>query len=113
MTKQIKFGITFRVTPYAYSEVDNFVQCVDGIEPVELVDRYVQFLWDLIGTNRKIKKSTMVDRDILVVFQSDLDNRADIDYINGHHDEDPQIMRGGKTFYKYSNQLKAHLEENA
>lgn len=105
--EKIKFGITFRLTDYAFSEVSNFIECADGIEPIELKDRYVKFLDQL--TSRKIKKSTIVDRDVLIEFQRDLDNRADIDYIAGHHDDDPKIMRGGETFYKYSNQLKAHL----
>jgi len=105
---QIKFGINFRLTDYAYSEVDNFIECVGGIEPIELKDRYTVFLNNLLS--RKIKRSTLVDVDVLKEFQSDLSNRANIDYENGHHDDDPEIMRGGKRFYVLANQLKSNIE---
>ena len=108
-TQQIKFGINFRLTNYAYGEVDNFIECVGGIEPIELKDRYTVFLNDLLS--RKIKPSTLVDKDVLEVFQEDLSNRANIDYENGHHDDDPEIMRGGKRFYVLANQLKSHIEK--
>lgn len=108
MVEQIKFGITFRHNYYSDNEVGNFIECVDGIKPIELKHRYTEFLWSL--RNREIKKSTMVDRDVLVEFANDLDNRADIDYRAGHNEHDPEITRGGKTFDKYYWQLKDHLE---
>lgn len=111
MTQKIKFGINLRVTNYAYSEIDNFIQCVEGVGTAELEERYTIFLNELLS--RKVKPSTLVDKDVLEAFQFDLDNRANIDYEHGHHDDDPEIMRGGKRFYVLANQLKTHLEENA
>lgn len=108
-TQQIKFGINFRVTNYAYGEIDNFIQCVEGVGTVDLEERYTTFLNNLLS--RKIKPSTLVDKDVLEVFQEDLANRANIDHENGHHDDDPEIMRGGKRFYVLANQLKSHLEK--
>ena len=55
----------------------------------------------------------MVNVDVLKVFQADLDNRADIDYREGHWDDDPHIVAGGKYFDKISLKLKAHIDASA
>lgn len=110
MTQKIKFGISFRHTYYSDSEIGNFIECVDGIEPIELKHRYTEFLWNL--RNRDIRKSTMVDRDVLTEFANDLNNRAEMDYRQGHHHDEPEIVRGGKTFDKYYHRLKEHLDAN-
>ena len=108
MRKQNNFGIVFRHTGYTIIELENFWECADSIEPDDLRDRYRDFVEKL--NNGEIKKSSLVDRDVLIEFQKDLDNRADIDYREGHWDHDPVVVRGGKTFAKYSQQLKEHLE---
>ena len=106
--KQNNFGLVFRHTGYTYTEIENFWECADSIEPDDLRDRYRDFVRKL--NNREIKKSTLVDRDVLIEFQKDLDNRANIDYREGHWDDHPDVVKGGKTFARYSQQLKEHLE---
>ena len=46
MTKQIKFGVHFRGhwDTYTVIELEKFMECSEGIEPIELKDRYVDFL---------------------------------------------------------------------
>jgi hypothetical protein len=105
---QITFGIIFRKTSYAISEVSNFIECADGIEPVSHKNAYVKFLEDLLDGN--ITKSTLVDRDILNEFYNDLDNRASIDYREGHWDDDYDVYWGGYSFDQRAQKLKAHLD---
>jgi hypothetical protein len=100
--EQIKFGITFRITDYCYSEIDNFKECAVNIDPQELQDRYVSFLDTFTGS-----KNTMVDPDVLALFIGDLENRASIDYLEGHWDDDPDVMAGGKRFYQRAKKLRA------
>ena len=106
---QITFGIIFRKTSYAISEVSNFIECADGIEPVSHKNAYVKFLEDLLDGS--ITKSTLVDRDILEVFWEDLNNRADIDYREGHWDDDYDIYWGGYSFDQRAKKLRAHLDK--
>ena len=111
MTNQTTFGIIFRKTAYAQTEVANFIECADGIEPAEHRDAYVQFLTDLM--DGKITKSTLVNRDILEEFYNDLDNRAAIDYREGHWDDDEDIYWGGYSFDQRAAKLRAHLDKEA
>ena len=110
MSTTIPFGLTFRgQKSYTYSEVANFIECADGIEPLEYRNQYIAFLEKFL--DGKIKPSTQVDVDIARVFQGDLDNRADIDYREGHWDDDPQIVAGGKYFAKQAAKLKRHISK--
>jgi hypothetical protein len=99
---QVKFGITFRITDYCYSELANFKECAEGIQPVGLRDRYVQFLDTFNGG-----KNSRVYPDVLALFIGDLENRASIDYLEGHWEDDPDIMAGGKRFYQRAKKLRA------
>ena len=104
----IPFGISFRGKPnYTYSEICNFIECADGLSPLEYRNRYIAFLEDFLSG--KIKPSTQVDVDILREFQADLDNRADMDYREGHWDDEPEIVAGGKYFARQAAKLKAHI----
>ena len=38
---QITFGIIFRKTSYAISEISNFIECADSVEPVEFRNEYI------------------------------------------------------------------------
>ena len=100
--QKVKFGITFRFTDYCYSEIDNFKECAQGIQPIDLYDRYIQFLDTFTGS-----KNTMVDPDVLAEFIADLEARAQIDYVEGHWDDDPDIVAGGKRFYQRAKKLRA------
>jgi hypothetical protein len=100
--EQVKFGITFRITHYCYSEMANFKECAGNIEPQELQDRYVSFLDTFSGS-----KNSLVDADVLALFIDDLESRASMDYLEGHWDDDPDIMAGGKRFYQRAKKLRA------
>lgn len=99
---KVKFGIAFKFTDYCYSELANFKECAGNIDPEELQDRYVAFLDSFNGS-----KNTMVDADVLELFIGDLENRADIDYLEGHWDDDAYIVAGGKRFYQRAKKLRA------
>lgn len=120
---QVPFNYQWRLTDYCYSEIAQFIECADNIvDPINrdtridtlvtqtsLRDRYTAFLEDL--TSRRIKKATPVDPDVLALFIGDLENRAQIDYVEGHWDDDPSIVRGGKRFLKRAQDLrKLHPE---
>ena len=110
-TTIIPFGLTFRgQKSYTYSEVSNFIECADGIKPLEHRNQYIAFLEDFLSG--KIKPSTQVDVDIVREFQADLNNRADIDYREGHWDDDPEIVAGGKYFAKQAKKLKRHIAKH-
>lgn len=105
---RVPFNYTWRLTDYCLTELDNFIECADGFED-GLRDRYIAFLQDL--SRRKIKKATEVDLDVLREFILDLENRAQIDYIEGHWDDEPSIVRGGQRFLKRAKELrKLHPE---
>ena len=107
-TNTIPFGVSFRGKPdYTSSEVSNFIECADNIEPQALQDQYVAFLDDFLSGN--IKPSTQVDVDIMGIFHSDVDNRAQIDYREGHWDDEPDIFAGGKYFDSIAEKLKVHI----
>ena len=110
-TTTIPFGLTFRgQKSYTYSEVSNFIECANGIKPLEYRNQYIAFLEDFLSG--KIKPSTQVDVDIAREFQADLNNRADIDYREGHWDDDPDIVAGGKYFAKQATKLKRHIAKH-
>ena len=103
---QVKFGITFSINDYAYSEVSNFIECADNISKEDnLCQRYIDFLNALLS--KQLKRSTLVDDDVIHLFIGDLQNRANIDYLEGHWDDEPQIVKGGKMFLAICNKLKA------
>ena len=108
-SNQVQFGMVWRFTDYCYGEIDNFVECVPGaFRDPEFEARYIEFLEDF--TDRKIKKSTLVDKDVLREFMLDLDNRAQIDY-REWHDHEPYIVAGGKRFdTRYRQLAKIHAD---
>ena len=102
--EQVPFGLSWRFTDYCYNEISHFIECAPGV-PENVLDRYIQFLEDF--TARKIKKNTLVDKDVLREFIADLDNRAQIDgreWQDNNHE--PEIIAGGKRFDKRSQQLQ-------
>ena len=104
----IPFGLTFRGQKnYTYSEVSNFIECADGLEPLQYRNQYIAFLNDFLSG--KIKASTQVDLDIVIEFAEDLDNRANIDFREGHWEDDPSIVAGGRYFAKQATKLKQHI----
>ena len=121
---QVTFNYTWRLTDYCYSELSNFVECADSIvDPINretrieklatqtsLRDRYIAFLEDL--TSRKVKKATPIDIDVLATFILDLENRAQIDYVEGHWDDEPSIVAGGKRFLQRAHKLRAIHADN-
>ena len=92
--KTIPFGISFRgQREYTLSEVSNFIECADGVEPVALQSQYISFLEDF--TSRKIKPSTLVDVDVLTEFKNDCANRYEIDF----WDDENRKEYGNKALY--------------
>lgn len=109
-TNPITFGITLRGRKdYTGGEIYHFLECADNIEPQWLMQDYRSFLEAWL--DGKIKKNTLVDIDVLKLFAGDLDNRADIDYREGHWDDDPDIVAGGKYFAKKQAELRAHIKK--
>ncbi len=111
----IPFGINFKLKggkheDYKYREVAFFVETADSISPESLKEDYIKFLGDLMGG--EIKKSTLVDIELVKLFQGDLDNRAQIDYREGHWDDDEEIFSGGEHFDKLAKQLKVHIDKH-
>lgn len=98
--EKVEFGIQWRMTSYCYGEIENFIECADNIGE-SLQTRYVEFL-----QNFPPKKRTLVDRDVLQIFMGDLDNRANIDYREGHWDDDAEIFEGGRRFAQRWAKLK-------
>ena len=112
MTKQIKFGVHFRGhwDTYTANELEKFMECSEGIEPIELKDRYLSFLDKL--TLKKIKPSTLVDVDVLETFYDDLDNRVQIDYREDNLDPeyDYELIQGAKYWNTVLGKFTAHLK---
>jgi hypothetical protein len=47
MPNQTPFNYTWRLTKYCYSELDNFINCADGIKPEDLQRRYCDFTYTI------------------------------------------------------------------
>lgn len=116
MDYQIQFGITLstkgKFGQYTYNELEHFVECsYDSIKPDDLADRYREFLWAIMAG--KVKKTTLVDPELLDILCDDLHNRASIDYLEGNYREEfePEIVRGGFHFLKKATALRDHLIE--
>ena len=111
---QIKFGINFRGhwDSYTFNEVSNFIDNASSLEPLGLKKSYIAFL--NLFLDKKVKPSTLVDYDVLEVFLGDIDNRADIDYREGHRDEEYEadLIAGGRYFHQISKKLEKHLQAN-
>lgn len=112
---EIEFGINFqpkgKYQNYIINEVCHFIEIAnDSIDPPELGKDYQKFLKEWLS--RKIKKNTLVNIELLKLLKDDLDNRAHIDFVEGHHDDDPEICAGGEYFLKVSKQLQAHIQKN-
>jgi len=104
----IPFKFKFNMSSqYNHNEISNFIECSDTVEPAELREAYCAFLEELLGG--KVKPSTMVRVDVMRVFVDDIDNRAQIDYREGHWDDEPSIFRGGKFFDRRSKEMKSYL----
>ena len=102
---KVKFGLVWRMTDYCYQELSNFVECSDTVvNTLGLRDRYESFIWDVVAG--RVKKNTEIDPDLLSLFIGDLDNRAHIDYLEGHYN-DPEIIAGGKRFWDRCQKLRA------
>ena len=106
------FGINFKPKggnheDYKYRECSFFLEISDSIEPKSLREDYCVFVQEWL--DGKIKKSTLVDLELLRLFQGDLDNRAQIDYREGHWDDDEVIFSGGEHFDRWAKKLEAHI----
>jgi len=111
----IPFGIKFKCgkgkhSDYTYSEVSAFIDGADNVAPQSLRDEYVAFLKEWLAN--KVKPSTLVNVEVLKVFQSDLDNRCQIDFRESH-DHDDYIIAGGEYFGRVAQKLSAHIREAA
>ena len=109
---KIPFTIKFPQTKYTKDEVYNFwnvtkeTQVEGSFKDENQKERYVKFLDDF--QNKKIKPTTEIDQDIFWLFMDDIENRASIDYVEGHYDieDEPEIVNGGKYFYKKGQELR-------
>ena len=105
--KKIPFGIIFRgQEDYTFQEVSQFIEATDNIDEHRRAG-YIEFLNQFL--DGKIKPSTLVDATSLLTFYHDLDNRADIDYREGHWDDCPDVFAGGKFFDGRAKKLRSHL----
>lgn len=111
---QIEFGINYNVkgntemSLYLYSECDHFIECASD-ETGSHWEKYREFL--RLVLSGKVTKKTLVERDILEEFQRDLDNRAQIDYREGHWDDDPVIFNGGAKMDQLAKDLRTWLDK--
>lgn len=109
MSDQVPFGIRFNITDYVINEWMAYQESIHSSLPEDLAQRYHVFI-DRLIFQKSVKPSTLVDVDVLLAFGGDLDNRAQIDYREGH-DHDPAIVLGGKRAEHSLGRLKAHLEK--
>ncbi len=106
----IPFGIRFSGMPdYIDSECAAFIECADSLNDDELIHRYREFL--VLFAEGQIKPSTQVAADIMEIFCDDVENRASIDYLEGHYPDEPEIWKGGRYFYERSLKLRAHIDQ--
>lgn len=109
---KIPFTIKFPQTQYTKDEVYNFwtttkeTQVEGAFKDEDQRQRYIKFLDDFL--KKKIKPTTLLDQDIFWYFMDDVENRASIDYLEGHYDEEEylDIVNGGKYFYKKGQELR-------
>jgi len=75
---KLEFGITYVSSSYRDNEIYHFTETFSECWSEEFCNRYKAFLDGL--RDKTIKSSSLIDVDILKEFQSDCDNRYDIDY---------------------------------
>lgn len=102
--QQVRLGVSIRMSDYVREEFEQFIRGTIDFTP-DLASRYGLFLHRGV-----FKPSTLIDLDVLKVFASDVDNRAQIDFREGNYEDDEKIMRGGKYFDGLSKKMKAHIE---
>ena len=104
MNTQTKFKVSTKSTSrklsdYAHYTFNNMVENSIDSFGEEFRDRYQDFVDQL--TNRKINdKELMVDDDILKNFIADCDETANLDYREGHVEDDPDTVAGGRWLDK-------------
>mgnify|MGYP003117298735 FL=1 len=104
MNTQSKFGLTWRWTGYCRQEIQNFREVIESIPNyIGQRDRYDNFLRKFV--NRQITKDTLVDIDLIGLFIEDLENRAQIDYIEREINI-PEYIQGGKRFLNRAKKLR-------
>lgn len=111
--QKIPFGISLNgQRSYTLSEVDNFIECADNIFPETFRNKYIAFLKNVLS--KKFKRSALVDIECLESFYYDLDNRAQIDYREGHYCpvDEADIYNGGKYFHNVASKLKQHIQKH-
>jgi len=103
---KLEFGITYVSSSYRDNEIYHFTETFSECWSEEFCNRYKAFLDGL--RDKTIKSSSFVDVDILKEFQSDCDNRYDIDYC----DEYNRREYGNKALYfkKLSDHVKSLLD---
>lgn len=105
----ITLGITYPIArEYVRLETEEFQAASCNIDPPEFQRDYYQFLSSVLG--RKVNKKTLVRRDILEQFVSDINNRADIDYRSGDYMPGDPIYKGGQLMSELSEKLFQHLQ---
>ena len=107
--QQIPFGFNFKWNShYFFCEIENFGECAGNIEPLEAREKYRNFLDNL----DKYSATTLVDAESYWHFIQDCDNRAQIDYREGHYEDDPSIKRGGKAFHNRFLKMKYYFKKH-
>tara|TARA_R110000772_G_scaffold73047_8_gene159106 strand:+ start:2046 stop:2405 length:360 start_codon:yes stop_codon:yes gene_type:complete len=88
-----------KLSDYAHTRFNEMVENSIDCFGEEFRDRYQAFVDQL--TDRKINdKELMVDDDILKNFICDCDSRACLDYREGHCEDDPDAVAGGRWLDK-------------
>jgi len=97
-----------RFTEYFHTRINEMVENSIDSFGEEFRDRYQAFVDQL--TDRKVNdKELMVDNDILKNFMCDCDSRACLDYREGHCEDDPDAVAGGRWIDKlYWKLVDAH-----
>lgn len=100
------YGRSERINTYLYGEFGMFEECATSLDCFEEYSAFLNKLCDEKINHKEIE----VSKEVLINFLCDVQNRASIDYFEGHSD-DEDITAGGKAMDRLEKRiLKAHPE---
>ena len=99
------YGRSERINDYLNGEFSCFEDCAVDDPRFEEYSAFLNKLYKEDYNHKEI----VLSKDLLIFFINDVENRASIDYHEGHYSDDEDITAGGKAMDRlHKRLLKAH-----
>lgn len=95
------YGRSERINNYLDGEFEVFEDCASDLECFEEYSEFLHKLYKLDYDHKEIE----ISKEVLITFINDVENRASIDYYEGHYSDDEDITAGGKAMDRLHKRL--------